>query len=289
MNLRIRLSKFSAGLNRYAGILFYAVCRTKGCIAGHLMLLIICISNSDVHAQDPALPPTNLGLANVFDGLAGKPGFVYQGYAQIFHTRKMTGDRGEDLYSGLKVNSLLQMHQFIFLSKVKLISGNVGFTVLVPVVQISAVNDGQAPKVNPEVLGGVIVGSAIQWSDKLLFDKSFSHRLELDVSFPVGNFDRKYDINPSAHAYTFGLYHALTFMLTKLSSLNVRNQLNYNGQIIGSEQKAGVYYNGNYSIDFAVRSNLRIPLDTSDCDSTSLNADPLGFASVYYRITEFRL
>ncbi|RYY38033.1 MAG: hypothetical protein EOP46_00390 [Sphingobacteriaceae bacterium] len=40
-------------------------------------ILIALLVNIDyAFAQDPVLPPTNLGLSNVYDGFAGKPGWV---------------------------------------------------------------------------------------------------------------------------------------------------------------------------------------------------------------------
>ncbi len=74
----------------------------------------------------------------------------------------------------------------------------------------------------------------------------------------MGNYDAKYNINPSAHVYTFSTYHAFTLMVSDKVSISSRNQLNYNTHIIGQKAKAGAFYNGNYSIDFALFPNLRI-------------------------------
>jgi hypothetical protein len=234
-----------------------------------------------VFAQDPTLPPTNLGLANVFDGIAGKPGFVYQGYAQVFQTQKITGDESQDLHSGLKVNSLLQMNQFIYLSPVKVIGGNLGFTVLIPVVQINASNtSGPTPSVNPGVLGDIVQGTAIQWSNKKLFGKPFSHRVEFDVNLPTGSYNANYNINASTHAYAFGIYHAFTLLLSDQISISSRNQFNYNDHFIGQKDKAGAYYNGNYSIDYAIHPNLRI--EAASYFLTQINQDSYNGNSNYY-------
>ncbi len=59
-----------------------------------LPLVLLTGTFNRLPAQDLPLPPTNLGLANVFDGIAGKPGFVYQGYAQLFQTRGIYNQHG---------------------------------------------------------------------------------------------------------------------------------------------------------------------------------------------------
>ncbi|MCF2443351.1 hypothetical protein L0657_05235 [Dyadobacter sp. CY345] len=117
-------------------------------------IVMVLLSFVGSAAQHPALPATNLGMANSLNGLAGKAGFIYQGYAQLFHTRKVVAGKGQSASPGLKVNSLLQMNQFIYLTPAKLFDGNLAFTVLVPIVQISAsAENGHAPLVNPGVLG----------------------------------------------------------------------------------------------------------------------------------------
>ncbi len=60
-----------------------------------------------MYSQDPVLPPSNLGLINIYDGVAGKPGFVYQGYAQLYGTNRIYNAKGDNTGSSLKVNSLL--------------------------------------------------------------------------------------------------------------------------------------------------------------------------------------
>jgi hypothetical protein len=225
-----------------------------------LLTVLLCMAACfRLYAQDPTLPPTNLGLANVYDGIAGKPGFVYQGYAQYFQTRGLFDGAGHNLHADLKINSLLQMNQLIYLSPVHVLGGNLGFTILVPIVQInSSSTGGPAPNANPGVLGDVVQGTAVQWSNRKLFGRPFSHRVEFDVNLPVGNYDNHYAINPSSHLWAYGIYHAFTIMLNDKLSISSRNQFNYNSHYIAQKGKPGAYYNGNYSIDYSVLKSLKV-------------------------------
>jgi hypothetical protein len=246
-----------------------------------MVLIFLTGFSTLVMAQDPGLPPTNLGLANVYDGVAGKPGFVYQGYAQFFQTRKLNDGTGNDTRSGLKVNSLLQMNQLIYLSPVKVLGGNLGFTVLVPIVQITSSNlTGPAPTVNPGVVGDIVEGTAIQWSDKKLFGLPFFHRVEFDVNMPTGAYNQQYNINESSHLWAFGAYHAFTLMLNKSWSISSRNQFNYNSNFIGQKDKPGAYYNGNYSIDYSIIPSLK--LEAASYFLAQFNQDSYGGNSHYY-------
>ena len=243
---------------------------------------MMSIGASYIYAQAPALPPTNLGLVNVYDGVAGKPGFVYQGYGQLYETNRIYNANGDNTGSSLKVNSLLSLHQFIYLTPVKLLGGNLGFTVLLPIVKITATNiAGPAPSVNPGVLGDIVQGTAIQWNDKKLFGKSFWHRLEADVNIPVGSYKPIYAINASAHLWAFGIYHALTIFLSKTITISARNQFNYNTHIIDKPDKPGASYNGNYSVDVSIFKDVR--LEAAVYYLAQLNEDSYNGDHNYYQ------
>lgn len=246
------------------------------------IILLSIIFSYKISAQDPSLPPTNLGMVNVFDGMGGKPGFVYQGYVQVFQTQNVIGDRGQDMHSDLKINSLVQVNQIIFQTPLKVFGGDLGFMLMIPVVQITTSNSsGPAPTVNPGVLGDITQGISVQWSGKKLFDKPFSHRMELNATLPVGSYDEKYNINPSSHAYTFSTYHAFTIMLNNHVSISIRNQFNYNTRTIGQEAKAGSFYNGNYTIDYAILPNLRV--EAVSYFLAQINQDSYDGNSHYYQ------
>ncbi|MBL4676833.1 MAG: transporter [Mucilaginibacter sp.] len=223
------------------------------------LMLGLYISIGQVRAQDPVLPPTNLGSANIFDGFAGEPGFVYQTFAQSFMTRGLYNSRGEKLPTDLKVNSTLVMNQLIYMSKVKVLNGNLGFTLLIPAVQINAsAPEGNAPSVNPNVLADPTWGTFIQWPKTTLFGKPIYQRTEIDVTLPVGSYDNRYTINASSHLWFYSVYHALTLMVDKRFSISTRNQFNYSSRYIGGQGKPGAFYNGNYSLEYLVLPKVRV-------------------------------
>src|SRR5712675_782081 len=104
--------------------IFFRANRTKATLCA----VITLINSSYMYAQDPLLPSSNLGLVNIYDGVAGKPGFVYQGYAQLYQTNRIYDADGDNTGSFLKLNSLLSLHQLICLTPAKVLGGNLGFT-----------------------------------------------------------------------------------------------------------------------------------------------------------------
>lgn len=221
------------------------------CIAG------TCFSSS---AQDPALPATNLGLTNMQDGVSPGPGLYYVHYLQLYQPANAKGPGGNTIDHATLVSSLLSMHQLIYESSVKVLNGHLAFSILMPLVKLSAENGPSPLSVNPGVLGGLIFGPVIQWSDKKLFRLPYSHRAEIDLSMPVGTYNKKYDINPSSHCYTLTGYYAFTLFLTKHFSISNRHNFNYNFKQIATDIQPGMFYNLNFSLEHTIFHTLKAAL-----------------------------
>jgi hypothetical protein len=138
--------------------------------------------------------------------------------------------------------------------------GNLGFTVLIPVVRLSANGPGPAPTVNPNALGDLIAGPFIQWFNKQIFNMKLSHRFELDLVSPVGAYQSSYMVNPGSHLFTITPHYTFTIFPTKNFSVSMRHHLNYFFDQIGTQAKPGMSYNFNYSLEYTLVSSLRAEL-----------------------------
>ncbi|MBE9461340.1 transporter [Dyadobacter subterraneus] len=223
-----------------------------------LITLLFLGNLINVQAQDPVLPATNLGLTNMLDGAAPPPGFYYQNYTQVYKANGFYDSNGKKTSGDLNVNYLLSLHQFIYLSKIPVLHGNLEFTVILPLVKLSATGTmAKLPGVNPVVLGDVTVGGGIQWSDKKLFNKGFWSRAEIDLTIPSGSGKKEFNINPSAQLYTLSAYYAFTFFLNKKFSVSSRNIINYNFNKSRANDRPGAFYNVNYSAEYTLVKTLR--------------------------------
>ena len=222
---------------------------------GIAFLVILLIQRAQ--AQDPVLPPVNLGTSNMLDGFSPGAGLYYINYTQVYQTKSIQDGTGNIVDTDLEINSLLSLHQIIYQTDIGLLGGALGFTVLLPIVKISADNTSGMPSVNSDLLGDLVTGAAIQWNDKKIFGKTIFHRAEINAVFPTGSYSSKYNINPSSHAYNFAFYHSLTLFITKEFSMSFRNQFNYNSKIIDSGVKPGTSYNLNYAIEYTLYKTLR--------------------------------
>ncbi len=211
-------------------------------------------------AQDPALPSTNLGMANMQDGVSPGPGLYYVHYLQVYQPARVKGPGGNTIDHTTQVSSFLSMHQFIYESSVKVLNGHLAFSLLIPLVKLSASNDTKPVLVNPGVPGGLIFGPVIQWSNKTIFRLPYSHRAEIDLSMPVGAYNKKYDINPSSRCYTLTAYYAFTLFLTKNFSISNRHNINYNFRQMTTGVQPGMFYNLNFSLEPTLFKTVRAEL-----------------------------
>ena len=104
--------------------------------------------------------------------------------------------------------------------------------VLLPVVAISGSGTVGSPgppvSTNPAVLGDLVVGPFLQWFDTKLLGRPFFQRVELDVTLPTGQYDKKYLINPGSNLWTIEPYYAFTWFLTPEFSTSWRIHYTYN-------------------------------------------------------------
>jgi len=223
-----------------------------------VLIIIVLLAGTHFHSfsQDPHLPPGNLGITNLQDGNAPAPGWFYLQYVQAYQPDKLKGPDGNTISGAPLINSLISMQQVVYISKKQIAGGNLGFTVIVPLVKLGADGTSHLPSVNPNPLGDVIAGPLVQWFNKKLFGMDFSHRLELDFGIPTGAYAGKYDINASAHLWRIFPHYTFTLSPAKNISFSMRHHLNYYFKTIGTEDRPGITYNFNYSAEYAITRSV---------------------------------
>lgn len=188
----------------------------------------ICILfSSSVWSYDE--PAVNLGYTSFLDGgpPAG-PGFYFQNYLQYYSTHRFNDLNGNPLpLPRTDLNLTADITQVIYLSKYRLLGGNLGVSALLPWLVEADLNDG----LNNMVLksktgnGDLFIGPALQFDPVMRSDGQgpwFINRLELDFIVPVGQHNRNAAINPGSHFWSFNPYWAATVWVTPRWSTSVR-------------------------------------------------------------------
>lgn len=221
--------------------------------------VLFLVFSLHLKAQDPKLPPNNLGLTNLQDGNPPGPGWYFQQFIQNYQVSANHGPLGENA-DGPKINFLLSMSQIIWISNHKLAGGNFGFTLLVPVVRFSVSGTSMATFVNSNPLGDIISGPFVQWFHRHLLGMPFSSRLEVDLTSPVGAFRSSDVINPGSHLFSITPHYAFTLSPTDRLSLSMRHHFNYDFNQLGTAVKPGISYNFNYAVEYRIDSALRVEI-----------------------------
>jgi hypothetical protein len=226
---------------------------------GYLLTLLLSAMVS--WAQDPILPPTNLGITNLQDGNAPGTGWYYMQYVQMYQTDEVKNALGNTVVDAPHVNSILAMQQLVHISNKNLFGGKVGFTVIVPIVGLTATGNEQAGlTANPSPIGDIVVGPLIQWFNKKIFTMDLNHRFEIDLGLPTGAFSSSYNLNPGANLYRLAAHHTFTVTPTENLSFTMRNHINYFFKYRNSPVRSGMSYNFNYSAEYKIFKNAYVEM-----------------------------
>jgi hypothetical protein len=200
-------------------------------------------------------------LANITDAVSPPPGLYYNNYTQWYTTHHNYGASGEKLPGNLQINSLLSLHQLVYLTPIRLLNGNVHFTTIMPLVEISATGGQPAtPSVNPGIAGDLTVGAGIQWKERKVFHHPLWQRVEFDITLPTGAHDADYQVNASGHLYALAMYYTFTYFLTDKLSFGSRNQVNYNFNVLHTDSRPGMFYNVNFAVQYKVFQQVQAGL-----------------------------
>ncbi|HEX8531698.1 MAG TPA: transporter [Cytophagales bacterium] len=240
---------------RYAGNIGLAFTPLK-CF----VVLGVCLQAVLAFGQDPAQPATNLSLTSVLDGAAPGPGTYWFQYVQYYHANRIAGPAG-DRVGNARVKTTLYMQQLVHMSRKKWLGGNVGFTVLVPLVNINTdgeVIPGKVPLTsNPSLMGDLIVGPSLQWLKGQLLGKPFHSRLALDFVLPTGAYDPDYAINAGSNYLTIEPHYTFTYFITPRLSTSQRHHYTYHFENPQNRYRTGQMYHLNYALEYAVCKTFR--------------------------------
>ena len=248
-----------------------------------MAFLLLFLRIEKVRGQDPHLPPGNLGITNMQDGKPPSPGWYAMEYIQEYEASSTRDGSGKSIPGAGTLSSLLAMEQVVYISTTRTLGGNLGFTVIVPIIRLSVSDAAPTLSVNPNPLGDIVAGPLIQWFNRKLFGMNYSHRLEVDLAIPTGGYQSHYTINPGAHMYRVFPHYTFTLSPTDKLSFSMRHHLNYYFEEIGTRIRPGITYNFNYSAEYAITHSLIVEIAgyyLAQLEQDSYNGD-----SHYYQRT----
>jgi len=228
-----------------------------------LLMAIVLTGLCGSPAQAFNQPPLNLGLTDILDGGVPGVGTFFTEYVQVYQSDEFKDNNGNDIPGFPRVSNILSMNQLVHVYKHKLLGAHIGVDVLLPVVSI---NGGSLPT-NPGVLGDLTAGPFLQWLDTKLLGRPFVQRLELDFTFPTGQYDKNYALNPGSNLWVIEPYYAFTWFLTPQFSTSWRIHYTistenddvspspFNG--FSTKVTPGQVFHFNYSFEYEFLKGLR--------------------------------
>jgi hypothetical protein len=243
-------------------------------------LSLLVAFNQTANAYDE--PNLNLGLTSFLDGgVPAGAGFYAVEYLQFYTANRLTDQNGDNLGAKLglprtDIDAFVSLTQFLYISNLKVGSGNLGLDFIVPWVASANVDDGvgNAALKGRTGVGDVLIGPLIQF-DPIMGANGplLVHRVEFQILAPTGLYDNSAAVQPGANFWSFDPYWAGTVFLTPEWTASARIHYLWNGQndnpnrslqsalspganLVSSQ--AGQAFHMNFASEYAVTKQLRI-------------------------------
>lgn len=181
-------------------------------------------------------PVVNLGYTSFLDGgPPSGPGLYFQNYFQYYTVDQFKDNKGNNLpLPRTDFRAIAEIIQLIYLSKKRLLGGNLGVSAVLPSLASNELHDG-LHNAQLRALDGVadlFIGPAIQYDPIMRKDGKgprYVQRIECDIVAPVGRYHRNFAINPSTPFWSINPYWAATLWITPKWAVSHRLHYLWNG------------------------------------------------------------
>ncbi len=219
-----------------------------------LLLANLCLAHAAFSSnQNPNL---NLGSTNILDAVIPPPGLYSLNYITSYSADEIMDGNGDPLPGSNEVDALVYVPQLIYSPDLALPHGlRCGLSALLPFAEVN-VDSSLGLEENQKVLGDLIIGPFVGSAVPLGSDCMLHWFFQLDTYLPIGSYDRRKNINPSANYVTLEPFVSLTLQMPHGFAVSTRQHFTYNfenndylDKQAGSvgELQAGPLYHFNYS------------------------------------------
>lgn len=198
-------------------------------------------------------PPVNLLTTSFLDGGA-PPGFYYINFLIGTRGAKAMDRDGNAILPGAEVDVLVNLNQFYYITSKKVLGGSLALDVLVPVVSPTA----RVLTANTMGVGDLVLGPALHWDGGTLLGRPLFQRLEVDVVFPTGRYDKAIAVNPGANHYTVEPYYSFVWLFSDKWETSWRVFYAVHGENKDTRTKPGQLLHANWALSRQIGGKWRL-------------------------------
>jgi hypothetical protein len=198
-------------------------------------------------------PPVNLCTTSFLDGGA-PPGFYYIDFLIATRGDQALDADGREILPGARVDVLVNLNQFYWITGKRVLGGTLALDLLVPVVAPTA----RGLSANTLGLGDLVIGPALHWDGGTLLGRPVFHRVEVDVTFPTGKYDKAIAVNPGANLLTVEPYYSFVWFFRDKWETSWRVFYAVHGENDETKMKPGQLLHANWAFSRRVAAKWRV-------------------------------
>ena len=206
-----------------------------------------------------SLPPVNLGNTNFVDGRA-LPGIMFQQTLIAAEADRFRDNEGSTAVAPDQLSAFSVATQLAWLSQHQIFGANWGAEFILPLARVDL-------DINP-VIGEARTGFGdlflspvvLQWPARELFGRPYWQRLNLNVTVPIGHYDRDRLVNIGNNTYRFNPHYAFTWIASDAWEVSGRVHYLWNGKNSDPASRLGA---DSIQAGHAIHTNLAVSREMS--------------------------
>jgi hypothetical protein len=184
------------------------------------------------------------GADSIMAGALPPPGFYFLDYLTYYSADKLMDNNGDELPVDFDLDVFVNSFRFVYISKVQLMGGTVGYHTIIPVVLDMDIKVGGADDSNSG-LGDVTVGTNLSWHTK-----NWHYAVALDAVLPVGDYDKDEMANLGRNYYTIEPIVGFTYISDGGFEVSSKIMYDFNTENTDTDYQTGQEFHFDYFVGY---------------------------------------
>lgn len=209
-------------------------------------LTVIALSGGLTHASERGGSSYPMGAENYMAGAMPPPGVYGQLFASHYEADTFRGNHGQKLPMDFDIRVDCIAPRLIWVTKQQILGGNLGFHIIVPLVDLKVSLNGQSQ--SNSGLGDIIFAPALGYH----FSEKMHAVFAVDTIAPTGRYDRNDLANTGRNYWVFEPVVALSYVDPQGLNVDVKTMYDFNRKNEATDYLSGQELHMDYAVGWGL-------------------------------------